>query len=332
MENHLFPILFASILVLSVIIAVYLPRFLDYICEKNQIKFVKLGYKLFLKTYPRNRKLEDETEVVLVKLAEKSPLHMETLLLYRFPLCKQAAEEFVKIFLNSEGYSLFVNYLDKSIAPDSVMDVLIRDQSTMSQHLLSDYAYKLSTDQLIQLADDKNLDYIFKEACKRKHHLSNQVLSILIDKAAKDRFFKEVLASYIDGLKRCSPKSFDKFNEMKLASYGELSDLLIEYVKISKELSTDAQKLLANTGRFVDGTHILHYLLKTVQLSNPLFEFIFKHDLGMLNTYIKENELTTEQQILLVKAYKADSRYHECLETQILFYDLCEKAKTILMM
>ena len=119
---------------------------------------------------------------------------------------------------------------------------------------------------------------------------------------------------------------------MKLASYGEHSDLLIEYVKISKELSTDAQKLLANTERLVDGTHILHYLLKTVQLPNPLFEFIFKHDLGMLNSYIKDNELTTEQQILLVKSYKADSRYHECLETQILFYDLCEKAKTILMM
>lgn len=329
MENYLLILLLAS--VLGVIIGTYLPRLIDYIYEKNQIKFVKRGYRPFLKTYPKNRKLEDETEVLLVKLAETSPLHMETLILYRFSLCKQAAEEFAKIFLNSEGYSLFINYLDKSIAPDSVVDVLIRSQSTMSQQLLNDYAHKLSTDQLIQLADDKNLDYIFKEACKRKYHLSSQVLSILIDKAAKDKSFKKVLASYINGLKRCSPKNFDTVNEIKLASYSELSDLLIEYVKISKELSTDAQKLLANTGRLVEGTHILHYLLKTVQLSNPLFEFIFQRDIEMLNTYIEENGLTTEQQILLVKTYKIDSRYYECLETQILRYDLCEKAKTILM-
>jgi len=240
MENFLFILAIITSVIVAYFVIVAIPRLFDYVYWRNQLKLVKKGFMYPFKAYTEHRKLNDETEIMLVELSETSPTHREMLLVYKFSLCKQAAEKFVEIFYKKvELWNFFREFLSEKGWYE--IDTLIKMGDKVSQSFIIECIEQggtLSDNQIIALSDSENLRYIFKKYCETYPFLEGVAERQLVKLASKDESFSKVLSKHIKHRENCSKKEIDFRAEDELFKHKELFDILVMYIKITRECPT----------------------------------------------------------------------------------------------
>lgn len=340
MEKFLF--ILEAILCLIVFVIVVTPRLIDYVYKRDQLKLVKKGYLRPFKAYTKCHKLDDATEIVLVELSEISSLHREMLLVYNYSLGRQAAAKFVEIFYKKvELWDFFKEFLSKKGRYE--IDALIKNGDKVSQAFIIEWIEQggtLSDNQITALSDSENLRYIFKKYCETYPFLEEVAERRLVELASKDESFFKVLSKYIRQKENCSTREIDSTAEDELFKHKELFDILVMYIKITRECPTGENfQVLASYAK--EEKRYWKLLLDLFEMtrrpSDELIEYGINNAdedfLNKLNVFIEKNGLKERHQILLAKAHRhGGSKYLKCLETQIEYHGLCESARDILIL